>query len=246
MKANHLILFSLLFVGLYSCKKKEENTTPVATKANISGNVNLYNEGVTILDPSGMTVSIEGSNPLITALTDIDGRYTLSQVPFGTYTLVYEKAGFGTYKKFNVQHNSSTGTFISQTPSLGQNATTTVTSLSASSSVDFPVILSVETNPAASLSSTKYLRFFFSSNANVSNENYEHYLEPIAVQNSPHNLNLSQNAIDVLGFTSGQTIYAKCYGDAFYSNSYSDPVLIRDIFPNLNLTSAAAVSFVIP
>ncbi|NVJ89601.1 MAG: carboxypeptidase regulatory-like domain-containing protein [Flavobacteriaceae bacterium] len=238
-------MFTIVVVGLTSCSKDENlDATPV-TMANITGSVNLYDEGTTKIDNLGMTVTVEGTSPLISATTDINGKYTLMDVPFGTYTILYQKSGYGTFKRFNVEHKDG-NTFIPDTPSLGQKSTTTITNLTVSSNANFPVIISVTTNPAGSQANTRYIRFFFSTNPNISNENYDSYLETSQTNISPNNLNLSQASLDALDFTSGSTVYVKCYGESFWGNSYSDPNLNRDIFPNLNLNSAPAVSFVVP
>ena len=246
MKVDYLTLGLIVIVGLASCNKDKEETPQPITKANIMGSVNLYDEGVTQIDNSNMTIKLEGSSPVISATTDVDGEFTLSDVPFGSYTLVYEKTGFGTFKKFNLEHTNTGSSTIVEAPSLGQKSTTSVTNLTLSSNANFPVILGATTNPAGSLADTRYIRYFFSTDPDVSNENYDSYLETFPVNNSPYNLNLSQASLDALDFTSGSTVYVKCYGESFWANSYSDPVLNRDIFPNLNPNSAPAVSFVVP
>ena len=194
-----------------------------------------------------MTIKVEGITPPISTTTEADGHFTLLNVPFGTHTLVYEKSGFGTFKKFNIEHpNAGSSTIIAETPSLGQTSTTSITNLTVSSSSNFPVIIGATTNPEGNLANTRYIRFFFSTDPNVSHENYDSYLETFPANISPFNLNLSQASIDALDFTSGSTVYVKCYGESFWGNNYSDPNLGRDIFPNLNQNSASAVSFIAP
>jgi hypothetical protein len=245
MKPKLLTIITIAVVLLTSCKKDEATDPAPATKANITNSVNLYDEGTTKIDNSGMTVTVDGTSPLISATTDVDGKFTLIDVPFGTYTLLYEKSAYGTFKRFNVEHKDG-NTIIPDAPSLGQKSTTSVTNLTVSSNANFPVILGATTNPAGNLGNTRYIRFFFSTDPNVSNENYDSYLETFPANISPYNLNLSNASLDALDFTSGSTVYVKCYGESFWGNSYSDPNLNRDIFPNLNPTSAPAVSFVVP
>lgn len=244
MKLNYLTLGLALLLGFTSCKKDENPTSPPATKANILGSVNLFDEGVTQIDNSNMTVRIEGTG--FSTTTDIDGDFTLSDVPFGTYNLIYEKSGYGTFKKFDIEHkNTGSSTVIMNDPSLGQKSTTSITNLTVSSSSSFPVILTSTTNPAASSVNPKYIRFFLSTDPAVSNENYENAIETLQATNTPNNFNLLQGAIDALGYPSGTTVYARCYGESFWGNNYADPSLGRDIFPNLNPNTVAAVSFVI-
>ena len=100
MKLNYLTFGLIVLLGTSSCSKDEDPATDPITKANITGSVNLYDEGTTQIDNSNMTVKVEGTTPAISATTDANGDFTLSDVPFGTYTILYEKSGFGTFKKF--------------------------------------------------------------------------------------------------------------------------------------------------
>lgn len=245
MKLTQLFLVLFLVTGFTSCSDSEDSAPepdPI-TSGNISGSVNLYDEGVTQIDNAGMTVKLEGTS--ISVVTDDEGKFTLENVSFGTYTLVYEKSGYGTFKRFDVEHNVE-NTFIPDAPSLGQRSTTVTTNLTVNSSSSFPVILGATTNPEGNQADTRYIRYFFSTTPNVSSDNYENVLETFPVNITPYNLNLSQASLDALGFASGTTVYVKCYGESFWGNNYNDPNLGREIFPNLNSTAATAVSFVMP
>ncbi len=247
MKSNYLILGLIVLVGFNSCSKDEEETPQPITKANIIGSVNLYDEGVSQINNSNMTVKVEGTSPIISTTTDANRDYTLSDVPFGTYTISYEKAGFGSFKKFSIEHNNSTGssTVITETPSLGQSSTTQITAISATLNGN-NVEISITTDPAGNNGNTRYLRYFLSANSNVDNENYTLHSEGIVSQINPRVITLSQSDLTNAGFSSGSTVYDKAYGDSFWSNAYDDPDLERKIFPNLNMTSANYVSFIVP
>jgi hypothetical protein len=223
--------FLLLLVGFLSCKDSSTDTIVPATDADITGFVNLYDEGISLLDNSGMKVSVQGSSPLISATTDAKGKFVLSDVPFGTHTLVYEKAGYGTYKKPGVVHSTDgSPTFIANTPSLGKVSSTTVTNLTTSQDGS-TILVAVTTNPAGSLGNTRYIRYFLSPSSTVSKDNYSY---------------VSSGYLITWGFTSGQTVYVKVYGDAFWSNEYQETTTGSKIFPNLNSTSANSVSFKVP
>jgi hypothetical protein len=143
--------FLLLLISFLSCKNSSTDNIVPATDADITGFVLLYDKAISLLDNSGMKVSIQGSSPLISATTDANGKFVLSDVPFGTYTLVYEKTGYGTYKKPDVVHSTGgSPTFLSNTPSLGKVSTTTFTNLSTSQDGS-NVLVAVTTNPAGSL-----------------------------------------------------------------------------------------------
>ena len=235
-----LILFLLVFGT--SCSKDNDIDPPAPTSGNVSGSVNLFDDGVTEIDNSNMTVSVEGTS--ISATTNASGQYTLSNVPFGTITLIYEKNGYGTFKRFDVDHSGG-DTFILETPSLGQISTTSITNLTATDN-GTDITLSATTNPAGNVGNTRYIRFFFSTQTNVSNTNFEAVLETLPAQINPRNLNLTNASLVALGFSSGQTVYARCYGESFWSNQYDDPNSGDTVFPNINPNSAAEVSFVVP
>ncbi len=246
MKLHYLIFGLLVLLGLTSCDKGEDSNPEPATNGNIIGSVNLYDEGTTQIDNSNMLVIVEGITPVISAITDANGGFTLSDVPFGTYTLAYEKSGFGTFKKFDVDHtNMGSPTIIAEIPSLGQVSTTQITNLVASANGS-NVTFSITTNPAGSNGNTRYVRYFLSTDSNVSNENYTYYSPGLISQINPYQITLSQNDLTSAGFSSGQTVFVKVYGDSFWSNEYDDLDLERKVFPNLNMASANAISFVVP
>lgn len=244
MKWNCFIYVFLILIGLSSCSTNEDPTPESVTKADITGSVNLYNEGTTPIDNSNMTVKAEGTTSTFTATTDSNGDYTLSDVPFGNYTIVYEKSGFGTYKKWDIEHVNN-ATPILNTPSLGEISTTQITFVEANASAN-DIILSVTTSPAGSNENTRYVRYFLSANSNVSNENYTYYSSGLVAQINPKEITLSNNDLTNAGFFSDDTVFVRVYGDSFWSNEYEDPDLGRKIFPNLNMTSINSISFVIP
>jgi hypothetical protein len=229
---------------LFSCNGSDDEIIdpPTPTRADISGKVTLYDEGETQVDNSNMTVKIEGSTK--SATTDAAGDFILSQVAFGTYTLVYEKAGYGTFKKFGVEHKDG-NTFIPETATLGEVSTTKVTDLEAGIEGG-NVLVSITTDPAGSLGNKRYVRYFLSTDPGVSNENYTYYSGVILFENNPTRLVLTPDFLEEEGFASGQTVYVKAYGDSVFANDYLDPDLSRWVFPNLNMNAADAVSFVVP
>jgi hypothetical protein len=212
--------------------------------AHVFGSVNLYDEGTTPIDGSNMTVTVENTNHTIAAITDMNGAFTLLDVPFGTHTIVYEKTGFGTYKLFDFQHKKSESA-ISNAPSLGKVSTTQITGLEANLTGDY-VIISITTNPAGSNGNTRYIRYFLSTDSTVSNENYTYFSPIFASRINPKEITISKNDLINAGFASGQTIYINAYGDSFWSNEYEDPVLGRTIFPNLNTGITSSTSFIAP
>ncbi len=74
--------FSLILIlaVFWSCSSDgdEDTTPPAATAADITGTVSLYDEGVTQIDNSGMTVKVVGTSK--SATTNASGSFTLSGV----------------------------------------------------------------------------------------------------------------------------------------------------------------------
>src|SRR5262245_4172032 len=90
-----LILISLLL--FVSCKKSaiEKN------QSQLKGNLSLADEGGKFLDDnSGVTISIENSDPLISAVSDKRGNFVLPDYLASSFVLVYSKPGYGTYKQY--------------------------------------------------------------------------------------------------------------------------------------------------
>jgi hypothetical protein len=244
MKLKYLTFSLMVLLGISSCSKDEDPTPDPITKANITGSVNLYDEGTTQIDNSNMTVKVEGTTPSISATTDANGDFILADVPFGTYTILYEKSGFGTFKKFDIEHVNN-ATAILNTPSIGEISTTQITNLQANVSGN-DIIISVTTNPAGSNGNTRYVRYFLSTDSNVSSENYTYFSPGLVSQINPKEITLSNNDLTSAGFSTGETVFVKVYGDSFWSNEYNDPDLGRNVFPNLNMTSTNSVSFIVP
>jgi len=238
----------LLFVAslalLTACGKDDE-PTPDPTTAPISGTVALYDEATTAADKSGMTVTVEGTT--LKATTAADGKFAIANVPFGNKNLVFEKAGYGTFKVFNIDHklNNGSGTLLTNTYSLGKLSTTTITDLDGTPGTG-EYLINPTTSPAASNGSPKYVRLFFHTANTVSNTVYTKYSDAYTVRINPGNITLTKTFLNNLGFTSGSTIYVRAYGESFWSNNYTDPTLTRDVFPNQNATSAAAIAIVVP
>ncbi len=194
-----------------------------------------------------MTVSVDSTFPPYKYVTGTDGKFIIPLIPFGNRTLVFEKAGYGTFKLFNINHtyNNGAGTILTTVPSLGRISTTTVTGLAASVASGIATI-SVTTNPGGNNTTPRYIRIFLNSRSAVSNTNFQKVLEIDVALSNPYDKTLTRAELNTLGFASGSTVYVRVYGDSFYSNNYDDPVAGRTIFPNLNQTTTAAASFIVP
>ena len=70
------------------------------------------------------------------------------------------------------------------------------------------------------------------------------YTPPIGASTTVATDGFSNDELTGFGFSKGQTIYIKAYGESVKGNDYDDPNLRKRIFPNLNATSAAHIFFV--
>lgn len=246
LKLPALVLLAAVFA--YSCggdDDSSDNNQTTPTTADILGSVNLYDEGTNLVNGGGMTVRLIDPSAGSTQ-TNSSGEFTLSDVPAGTYTLSFEKSGYGTFLIPNLQHAPSGGnTIITESPSLGQSSSTQITGLFAKT-VDDVINVTIATEPAGNNSNPRYIRYFLSSQADVSSTNYQYNSPGFTVQISPANIQFTASDLEGFGFNSGETVYLKVYGDSFWSNQYTNPSTSLTVYPNLNDTSAAAVTFIVP
>lgn len=236
-----------LLIGLAACKNDSDNPDQTPAGGKIQGSVTLFDDRTNPLDDGGMTVSVQGTTPLRQATTTSTGSYTIENVPTGNYTLVFEKAEYGTFRMFDINHNATGTTPVGVTPSLGKISTTTITALSAAPNGSAMSVLTT-TSPAASGSAAnrRVVRYFLHTANTVNNTTYTAYTQALQIGITPYPKIFTREELNSLGFASGSTVWVKAYGESFFTNEYDDPTTNRRVFPNLNPTSAAAVSFVVP
>lgn len=231
-----------------SCKKEEECEYPNLTKADIKGTVLLFDDGKEGLDKSGMAITIfeaNGITPAFTDTSDANGNYTLKDVPFGVFTLYFQKQGYGTLL-FGVDHKNECRLSTDvQKIYLGQKSTTNITSYSAAT-VAAHVELEISVYPAGTPEEPRYLRLFFNDGSDVSNSAFVYQSGILFTESNSLSVSLSVSELHSFGFISGQLMYSKAYGESFYSNEYFDVVLERSIYPNTNIVTPPNVEFIVP
>jgi len=242
------IVLSVALLSSSSCNKEEECEYPNLTMADISGNVLLFDDAEEGLDKSGMAVTIydaTGIIPVFTDTTDENGKYTLEDVPFGIYTLYYQKEGYGTLL-FGVDHKNDCKLVTDvQKLYLGQRSTTNITALSAAT-VAAHVEIELSVYPAGTPENQRYLRLFFNNESDVSNSSYSFQSGLLFTETDGLSISLSVSELHSFGLISGQIAYIKAYGDSFYSNEYFDVVLERSVYPNTNIVTPPNAEFVVP
>ncbi len=243
MKKIILLLLCLLLLNISSCI--QDQTT--ITDNYLIGSVKLYDDGQTPADNSGMIVTVQGTEPEISGITDVDGKFSLKNVPKGEYNLVYKKEGYGTYIETGLI-NDGNGV-VGVTPSLGKLSTADVLGFAYEQTED-TIYLHVYLNPPADASHIKYVRYFFyKDTTNFENFNYMSYFKYtplIKVDKKEVLYKITKQEFIEMGFDPEEKVYLIAFGDSYYSNDYIDPLSGKKVFPNLKPTLAGALPVTLP
>lgn len=251
MKKIASIFFPLslfcLFV-LFACKKNDQ---ALPSTGKLMGSIQTWDDKTTaIADKSGITVSTD--YPTVnTTTTNASGNFSFDNLDFDKYDLSFSKAGYGTYKIFSYAHNYNPAgpitiniipliNFAKQATTAVTNLVLLKTSFNGINGVSFQVTVS----PNPTTLKRAYIRYFLSTNSGLSNSNYSVYTPPIGTSTTIAIDGFSNDELTGFGFSKGQTIYIKAYGESVKGNDFDDPNLRKRIFPNLNTTTVAAISFV--
>jgi len=257
MKKLFTVFISCSLLLFHACKKSSIEQPGLELKSSAL----LFDESGRSVDNSGMIVSVENSNPLISTATDFRGNFVLPLDPALTsFTLVYSKPQFGTFKRYFTKDGSGKLYYwdlnnkfqTDQTiEELGNISTVTINSFHAKiigdtlkitcniSSLNnfgekYILILTQKDLPGISINTVDKTRI-----------NWSH---KIAVKNGDNTFNFCLKCSAICNdWVSGNTIYLTAYGDSYYSNSYVDRSNNNLILPNLNVNSSLTpVSIVMP
>lgn len=242
-------LLSVICYAAVSACTTDNNQTPTPMGGPLSGTVQLWDDKVNqLVDNSGVTVAVDDLTN-VTATTDVTGKYSFANLPYGLHNFTFSKAGYGSHRLFEVSHAQSTnGTTLSVIP-FGRLSTTTVTSLSVSGTTFMGgpgVSLLYSVSPTPTPTNRGYVRYFLSTDQAVSNTNYKYTSLVLSVLNNDVTGGFTKDDLTKAGFSSGQKVYVRLYGESVQSNSYTDPNVGKVVFPNINPTSPPAVNFVMP
>lgn len=249
MIRSALLPFILVIFSITSCDKEKNDNTP--DSATLSGTIQTWDDKLnSTTDAAGITVTI-ANLPGVSTLTDANGRYSFANLPFDTYELSISKTGYGTYRVFGITHAYNAAQTFTQVPliAFGKLSTTTITGLSVTGNTingEPGVSFSYNLSPVPTTSSRAFVRYFLSTTADVSPASYRTYSPLLNFSNLSNITGFTQSQLISMGFSSGQTVYVRLYGDSWRSNDYFDPNLGRQVFPNINPTTVPAVSFVVP
>ena len=236
-----------------SCSKND-STTSVPTSGNLFGSIQTWDDKTTSTnDMAGVTVTITNLVNKSTT-TDAQGKYTFTNLPYDQYDIEISKTGYGTMKVFGITHSydpaaSTLGSTQLPSISFGKKSTTSVTALAVNGNnvLGEPgVSFSYTVSPTPTPASRAFVRYFLSTAADVSPTKYLAASAVVNFSNGSGITGFSTSQLIGMGFASGQTVYVKMFGESFVTNEYYQPNLGYKIYPNINLTSQPAVSFVVP
>jgi hypothetical protein len=255
-----LVLFSVLI--LFSCKKSavEQN------RSQLKGSLLLANEGGKLLDDkSGMTISIENSDPLISTVSDKQGNFVLPDYPASSFVLVYSKRGYGTYKQYferdytgkllywtlNGEKIIADVNQIGPGQELGEKSTTTINALKTQIIGD---TLQISFNLSSPTPGQKYIELLAQKDlpdisfTTIDKNRYNWHFE-YAAQKGDNTFNFCLKCSTLCNdWVSGDVIYFTAYGESYYCDMYIDRLNNNSIvMPNMNTSNTVApVSVVVP
>ena len=244
-----LSVAAVLFVT--SCD--DENPPSIPTIGNLIGSVQTFDDK-TASTGDNVGVLITASNltgQTFTATTNNLGRYTFDDLPFDNYQFEISKDGYGTLRVFGISHvKTSDGSSTNvQNITFGKKSTTTVTKLSFRNFLyngEVGVSFEFGLSPVPTPSNRAFVRYFLGDFADVSNTKFKAKSDVINFSNLSANTGFTREKLLEMGFTSGQTVFVRMYGESFISNNWEDPTSGLEVFPNINPNTVAAVSFIVP
>lgn len=239
----------LLIILVVSCSSNDDDQPAPQPTGKISGELRLTDEfGIEQPAHSFMMISVTGGQNSHSAA---DGKFQISGLIPATYNLVYEKAGYGTFRKFNITLPAgASGIQLNGIEYLGKISTTEITGLAINyNSNDSTYSIGCTLSPLPTVANQRAFRLFFGKENTVDQENYLF---------TPANSWVATTATGTItgfprdqfynnGFAPGETVYAIAFGESLQTNTYINPVNGKKVFPNVNADAPSnVVSFTLP
>lgn len=211
---------------------------------NMLGYVITFDEAGNSTARDGVTVSLIGSSPLMSAISDPSGRFQIPSVGAGTYNLLYERPGYGTLRHFGVAHVGGTqATYLGQTQMV-ETVKSTIASLSVSptpgTTSTYTVLMSNVSVAGGRVS------VYIGNSPNVSSSGYLVKLGPSSIQRPATVVNglIYNGQLTLLGLPRGSTAYAIAATEPAYISSYFDVNTGQTVIANAGV-STAPVAFIV-
>jgi hypothetical protein len=230
------ITILILFVG---CKGDTGPAGP-SLSGNITGTVSLFNaDGTNPNNKSGVTVTAQGTS--FSTTTDSLGRWTLSGLSTGSYTVVETKPGYGMSEQQNLQLVSGTIVDGGTNPVMISDGPQPIT-------LAQPPIFTTAIDSITSIPDSMITVWFTSSGQGDPAHSFSNlYLVVVgtdstvnpAVPNSFHSDPLPVSEFEAGGFAPGQTAYIAVYPLGYGSlfSSYYDIATGRTAYTSVGPSS---------
>jgi len=248
---NNLLLASVCALSLLAgCGRKGD---PGPSGQNLTGNivgfVSAFDEAGNVLPKAGVSVTVDGVTPAITATSDASGHYELPTVRNGTYNLSYTRADLSTYRQLSVAHVGGDQPTYLGAATLTQASSTRASNLTAvASPATGSAFLQFNlTNSVLGAGANKRYVIYIGSSASVTSatgllyDNTTYYASANTLAET-----LTRAKLNALGFATGTPVYAIIYGLAWNYSTYTDPATGRIMFSGLSATPSNAAAFIVP
>lgn len=236
-----IFLFAILGFGISSC---DDDTllSPSEPSGEVVGFISLINEfGAPLNDYSGVLVTILDSLTEKTAVTDQQGKFTLSDVPRGSYDITFEKNGYGVEKLFGVQVSGGTQPLVIHDIAVHQLNTTNITTFDiiiGQESVWSPpqVQVTIALDPFAT-KRRSFIVFVHTSNT-VSDKNYR-FSKVMSINQASGFYNEPLFDFEFLSqFEVGTKLYFVAYSLSTGQEGYFDPDFGLKIYSTVGIPTA--------
>lgn len=240
--------FSFLLILFIACKGDRGPTGPQGTllTGNLIGYVFLYDEtGQRLVDRSGVTVSIDALSR--SATSDVSGRWTITNLNTGTYTVAFRKSGFSTFKIPSLQFVGGGDVYTSEY-AITALPSFSVTNIAASVS-STEKLINVTGIVSSGRSPQRTILLLYGDSPQVRSDppsylfvSYAQTIGDSTVFAAP----LYAGNLNQAGVASGATVYIRAYAASNYWLGYTDPSSGKIVYCGIDTVGSNIVSVVVP
>jgi hypothetical protein len=201
-----------------------------------------------------INVTIQKEDLVRKAKTDETGIFFFDSLETGTYNLIFEKEGFGTYKTFGIRHfGYPSDTLYKTYVPIFKKAVSVVQKTGSVNKEFFSTysFLKIELNITNFQEYRESVIAFVSKDKNVSKDSYEFYLakeySSFWVQGDPgknyKGISFPYSEILKNGYKNGDKIYFKFYTINNSDNGYTDYELKKQVFPTISSSEVPVLEY---